>query len=307
MSVIATTQPVQSGTVLRSDETSRHLQRSVIANGDDTAGQGLLGSDVAFGRAPDRIDALLDLGKASLVGCDLVIAIGIGLDALGQGVVALAKGCKLGLLGFGVIATLRMDAPISGMMDAVGLDANFRPVPPLQPDRISHRLQPLGRQPHSQGSVGQERRLVLEKQVTQDCATGGLIGVYSDEAHKPIGAAQILVRQCRAQVARAAAPAIAAEPCRLLRAMVVTDRQRASLLDRDLVGAHRLQNLRRQSRQLQALTHRDDGLAEPACDRVSRKPVRDKALIGQHLVHDMHGLALGVFSKRDFGIALGRQ
>jgi hypothetical protein len=68
---------------------------------------------------------LLGLGKSRLISCDLIIAIGKGFHLLGQGVVALAKGCKFRLLGLGVIAALRMNAAIAGVIDAVCLDSDF--------------------------------------------------------------------------------------------------------------------------------------------------------------------------------------
>ena len=285
--------------VLGGDQSLDDLERAVLGNGGDAAGDREVFFPVngaGLDRALDLIEALLDgFGLADqLFGPVIVVE-------LGEGALAGFELLDLGLLLRRALGRLGIDAPIAGGGVPVNLDHGRGPLPAgrelvLEDPEILH------------GEVGQQRRVVepdgavvvVREEIAQHLAARGLVGLDTDEPGDRRGARNPFLGEQPFHLPRGGPVALPRDlfPGGHLAGMVGRDGEGLQHFEVDLVGAVGVEQVRRHVAEAQALLDQAFGRAE-----TRRDGTHGEAGVGQlrerdHLIGRMHGDADDVLRQR---------
>lgn len=145
----------------------RHLRRTAVRYRHHTARQHHFLRVKGLCRLLDGFDTAFQRVQLGLVGLNLWVAFGVGVNDLGQLVVLHTQRREFRLFGLAQVAPHRMDAPEPATVNERAVEADFDPFPTQRAQRVGHSLKPLAGKLHQQGPVGQERQVFIGEEVTQ--------------------------------------------------------------------------------------------------------------------------------------------
>ena len=287
--------------VLRLHQALDDLERAVMGDGDDAAGDG----EILSPPHRPRLDGALDLVEAGLDGFRFRHRL------LGPLVVVEFR--KLGLAGFqlpdlglllrGPLGRLRLDAAVARGVAPRDLDHGRGPLPAGR-QLVGGRLELPGGEPLQQHRVLEpDAALVVPgEQVAQHLAAGGLIGLDADEAGNGGRSRHALLGEQALHLPGGGPVALGGDlfPDRHLALPVGGDGEGLQHFEVYLVGPVGLHQFRRGIAEAQPLLDEALGHAEPRRDRGNREAGAGQLREGGDLVGRMHGDANDVLGERDF-------
>ena len=295
------------GHVLGPDQPLDDLERAVVADGDDAAGDAqVLAPERGAGLhgpvdlVEPRLEALRF--RDQLFGPVLVVEVG-------QLVVAGAQPLGLGLLLVRGLGGLRVDAPEAGGRVPLQVELRLGPLP-AGAQLLGGGLEPVHGEPVQEAGIAEpDAVLVLVgEQVAVDDAARGLVGVHADEARDGGGRRDPVLGQQAPDLPGARPVALLPDlrPHRDLARPVGGRGEGLEGIEVDPAGAVGVQQLGRGVAEAQPLLDRALGDAEAGGDGGDRDTRLGELREGAHLVGGVHGDADDVLRERQFaGLAAG--
>ena len=284
------------------DQTCDHLERAVIADGDDAPGH----REVLALEDRARLDGALDFVEAGLDAFGFLdhSVCQLGLVEAADLVVAGLQLLDLGLLLVGRRAGLGLDAAVTGGVVPGDLDHGGGPLPAGR-QLVGSGLELLGRQLLQQHRVLEPDAVLvfLGEQVAHDLTAGGLVGVHADEAGDRGAAGDPLLGEQALHLSGRRAVALAGDlfPDRHLALAVGGDGEGLQHFEVDLVRPVGVQQLGRGVAEAQALLDDALGCAEACRDGGYRLAGVGELGERDHLVGGVHGDADDVLGERELG------